>query len=85
MCNLSNRVILLSCEAEKVGEPVVPVVEPVGGPMARLTLLARVDLLLWRHVLLAAYAEVALDRAAAHRAPVELAEARGANAGVSAR
>lgn len=57
----------------------------MGGPVAGLPLLARVDLLLRRHVLLAAYAEVALDRAAAHRAPVELAEARGADAGVPAR
>lgn len=77
--------MFLSGEAEEIGEPVVPIVEPMGRPVARLPLLARVDLLLRRHVLLAAYAEVALDRAAAHRAPVELAEARGADAGVPAR
>lgn len=58
--------------------------DPVSGPVARLALLARVDLLIWRHVLLAAYAEVALDRAAAHRAAIELAEARGAYACVPA-
>lgn len=74
----------LSREAQEIGEPVVPVVQPVGRSMALLALLARVDLLLGRHVLLAAYAKVALDGAAAHRAPVELAEAGGADAGVSA-
>lgn len=76
--------ILLSGEAEEIGEPVIPIVEPMGRSVAGLTLLARVDLFLWWHVLLAAYAEVALDRAAAHRAPVQLAEARGANTSVSA-
>lgn len=49
--------------------------EPMGRPVTRLPLLAQVDLFLRRHVFLAAYAEVALDRAAAHRAPVKLAEA----------
>lgn len=76
--------ILLSGETKEIRQPIVPIVEPMGRPVVRLTLLARVDLLLRRHVLLAAYAEVALDRAAAHRASIELAEARGANAGVSA-
>lgn len=76
--------ILLSGETKEIRQPIVPIVEPMSRPMVRLTLLARVDLHLRRHVLLAAYAEVALDRAAAHRAPIELAEARGANAGVSA-
>lgn len=49
------------------------------------SLFARVHLLLRRHVLLAANAEVTFDRAAAHRTPVQLAEARGADARVSAR
>lgn len=56
----------------------------MSGSVARLPLLAGVDLLLRGHVLLAAYAEVALDRAATHRTSVELAEARGADAGVPA-
>lgn len=47
-------------------------------------LLARVDVALGGHVLLAPDAEVALDRAAAHGAALELAEARGADAGVPA-
>lgn len=75
----------LSGEAEKIGESVVPIVQPVGRSMTRLALFARVDLLLRRHVLFAAYAEVALDGTAAHRTAVELAEARGANAGMPAR
>ena len=78
------RVILLSGEAEEISEPIIPIVEPMGRSVAGLTLLARIDLLLWWHVLLAAYAKVALDRTAAHRAPVQLAEARGANTGMSA-
>ena len=51
------------------------------GPPA---LFARVELLLRWHVFLAADAEVALDGAAAHGATVELAEAGGADAGMSA-
>lgn len=74
----------LSSEAEEISESVVPIVKPMGGPVARLALLTGVDLFLWRHVFLAAYAEVALDRAATHRASIELAEARGADAGMSA-
>lgn len=57
--------------------------EPMSRPVVGLTLFARVDLLFRRHVFLAAYTKVALDRAAAHRTPVELTEARGANTGVS--
>lgn len=53
-------------------------------PVARLPLLTWIDLLLGRHILLAAYAEVALDGAATHRATVEFAEARGAYAGMPA-
>lgn len=56
----------------------------MGGSVTRLALLAGVHLLLRWHVLLAAYAEVALDRAATHRAPIEFAEARGADAGMPA-
>lgn len=80
-----EREIFLSGEAEEIGESIVPIVEPMGGPVAGLTLLARVDFLLRWHVFLAAYTEVALDRAATHRTPIEFAKARGTNAGVSAR
>jgi len=52
--------------------------------VARLPLLARVDLLLGRHVLLAAYAEVALDGTTAHRATIEFTKTRSAYAGVPA-
>jgi len=76
--------ISLSSEAEKIGEPIVPIVEPVSRSVARLPLLAWVDLLLGRHVLFAAYAEVALDGTTAHRATIEFTKTRSAYAGVPA-
>lgn len=62
--------------------PVLP--GPAGVARGLLALLARAELLLRRHVLLAPDAEVALDGAAAHGTAVELAEAGGADAGVPA-
>jgi len=84
MISARHEISLLSSEAEEIGEPIVPIVEPVSRSVARLPLLAWIDLLLGRHVLLAAYAEVALDGTAAHRATVEFTKARSAYAGVPA-
>lgn len=77
--------MLLSCESEEIRESVVPVVKPVGGSVAGLSLLAGIDICLQGHVLLAPDTEVTLDRASAHRTPVQFAEARRADARVPAR
>lgn len=72
---------------EKIGQSIVPVVQPVRGMRVPRgsPLLARIDLFLRWHVLLAPDAEVALDGATTHGTSVEFAETGGTDARVPAR
>jgi hypothetical protein len=72
----------ISVKAQEVGEPVVPLQQPL---VQRHRLRVGAGARLHRQVVLLADAEEAADRTAAHRAPVQFAEAAGADARVAAR
>lgn len=71
-----------SVKAQEIGEPVVPLQQPL---VQRHRFRVGTGARLHRQVVLLADAEKAADRAATHGTPVQLAEAAGADARVAAR
>lgn len=75
----------LSGESQKIRQSVVPIVKPVARAVIGLSLFARINVLLQRHVLFASDTKVTFYRTTAHRTTVQFSKTRRAYTSVPAR